>query len=34
LQQTPSMHWPLVHWFAEPHAAPFAKNGWHTPAEQ
>ena len=34
MQQTPSMHWPLAHWFAPPHAPPLANPGWHTPAAQ
>jgi hypothetical protein len=34
LQHTPSTHWPLAHWFELLHAVPFARVGWHTPAEQ
>ena len=34
LQQTPSTHCPLAHWFAPAQAPPFAKRGWQTPAAQ
>ena len=34
LQQTPSMHWPLVHWLAPPQATPGPLFGVQTPAAQ
>jgi len=35
LQQTPSLHWLLVHSFAAPHVTPSAFFGWQTlPASQ